>query len=189
MCTDTPSAFPVATGRRWLRTNGHSPSWKTARRSSSALTTTRRSTVAQDLASRLRINRAAASVIGLLALAATAGLFYPSRPLVIAAQVVTMTGITILTVVLTRYLHDLTPSTVRTGASSVVGAAGYGLFVPVALAFGMTSERHGIFQASWFLTGALLGASLALVAIALRAGGRTRVSRPAIESSAQDTIL
>ena len=40
-------------------------------------------------------------------------------------------------------------------ASSVVSIIGYGVFVPIALGFGLLSRAHGIFGASCYVVGAL----------------------------------
>ena len=79
------------------------------------------------------------------------GLFAADPRVVVGAQVVTIFGVTVLNIALTRYLHDAMPSTVRAGASSVVSTIGYGAFVPIALGFGVYSRSHGIFAASVFV--------------------------------------
>lgn len=79
------------------------------------------------------------------------GLFVRIPGVVIGAQVAAILGITLLNIALTRYLHDSMPSNIRAGATSVVSTAGYGVFVPVALAFGLFSRAHGIFGASFFV--------------------------------------
>ena len=79
------------------------------------------------------------------------GLFVQDPRVVVGAQVVTIFGVTVLNIALTRYLHDAMPSTVRAGASSVVSTIGYGAFVPIALGFGVYSRSHGIFAASVFV--------------------------------------
>jgi len=90
-------------------------------------------------------------VAGLGTLAIACGLFAQDARVVVGAQVATIFGVTVLNIVLTRYLHDQMPSTIRAGASSVVSTIGYGVFVPTALAFGLFTRGHGIFAASVFL--------------------------------------
>ena len=90
-----------------------------------------------------------AAALGTLVIAC--GLFVRDPRVVVGAQVATIFGVTVLNIALTRYLHDAMPSTVRAGASSVVSTIGYGVFVPTALAFGLFSRGHGIFQASIFV--------------------------------------
>jgi MFS family permease len=121
------------------------------------------------LASKLPVGRLAVLATAIFTLAISSGLFVKVAPAVIAAQSLTMAGIVILTVMLNRYLHDEMPSTIRTGASSVAATAGYGMFVPVAITFGLTSQHQGIFHASWFLTGALILLSAGLITLVVRA--------------------
>ena len=102
------------------------------------------------LANWLRGGRAVL-VAGLGTLAIACGLFVQDARVVVGAQVATIFGVTVLNIVLTRYLHDQMPSTIRAGASSVVSTIGYGVFVPTALAFGLFTRGHGIFAASVFL--------------------------------------
>ncbi len=90
-------------------------------------------------------------VAGLGTLVIAFGLFVQDPRVVVGAQVVTIFGVTVLNIALTRYLHDAMPSTVRAGASSVVSTIGYGAFVPIALGFGVYSRSHGIFAASVFV--------------------------------------
>jgi MFS family permease len=102
------------------------------------------------LAGWLRGRRAVLAA-GLGTLAIACGMFFPDPRLVVCAQVATIFGVTVLNIVLTRYLHDAMPSTVRAGVSSVVSTIGYGVFVPTALAFGVFSGGHGIFAATVFV--------------------------------------
>jgi hypothetical protein len=102
------------------------------------------------LAGRLRGGRPVL-VTGLGTLVVACGLFFQDPRLVAGAQVATIFGVTVLNIVLTRYLHDAMPSAIRAGVSSVVSTIGYGVFVPAALAFGLFSRGHGIFAASAFV--------------------------------------
>jgi MFS family permease len=81
----------------------------------------------------------------------SSGLFVRVPGVVVAAQVATIFGVTVLNIALTRCLHDAMPSAVRAGASSVVSTIGYGVFVPTALGFGVYSRAHGIFAAARFV--------------------------------------
>jgi MFS family permease len=132
------------------------------------------------LASKLPIGWRAVLTTAIFTLAISSGLFVKVAPVVIAAQMLTMAGIVILTVILSRYLHDEMPSTIRTGASSVAATAGYGVFVPVAIAFGLTSQHQGIFHASWFVTGALILLSAGLIILVVRARCADSNSRSAV---------
>jgi MFS family permease len=121
------------------------------------------------LASRLA-GRRTVQAAGAATLVIAFGLFTPSPRLVIAAQVATIFGITVLNIALTRYLHDTMPSTVRAGASSVVSTIGYATFVPTALGFGHYSHTHGILAASVFIVAPL---AVICVAVACARRGRT----------------
>ena len=97
------------------------------------------------------------------------GLFAHDPRVVIAAQVATIFGVTVLNIALTRSLHDAMPSAIRAGASSVVSTIGYGAFIPAALAFGMLSRSHGIFAAS-----VLVIAPLAVMCVSVARARRWR---------------
>ena len=107
------------------------------------------------------------------------GLFAHDPRVVIAAQVATIFGVTVLNIALTRSLHDAMPSAIRAGASSVVSTIGYGAFIPAALAFGMLSRSHGIFAAS-----VLVIAPLAVMCVSVARARRWRTQpapQPALE--------
>jgi len=104
---------------------------------------------------------------GLGTLAIACGLFVRDPRIVVGAQVATIFGVTILNIVLARYLHDAMPSTIRAGVSSVVSTIGYGVFVPIALAFGLFSRGHGIFAAAIFVV-----APLGVMCLAVARGRR-----------------
>jgi MFS family permease len=134
------------------------------------------------LAGRLRDRRAVlAAALGTLV--AAFGLFVPDARVVIGAQVTTVFGVTVLNIALTRYLHDAMPSTVRAGASSVVSTVGYGVFVPTALAFGLFSRGHGIFQASIFVA-----VPLALMCVSV-AWARPSATQPVPQPHGVDQLI
>ena len=60
-------------------------------------------------------------------------------------------------------MHDGVPSPVRSGVASGVGAISWMVFLPVALAFGVISTRHGMDTAGWLLTAAAALTGLLLV--------------------------
>ena len=128
------------------------------------------------LAGRLPLRRPVVLAIALVTLAGSAGLFFSVCSIgVITAQTLALAGVMILTVALSGYLHDEMPSHIRTAGSSVASTLGYGVFVPVAITFGLTSQHHGIFHASWFLSGALIGICIGLLPLLLRAPRRAAV--------------
>jgi MFS family permease len=113
-------------------------------------------------------------VTGLGTLMIACGMFFRDPRLVVGAQVATIFGVTVLNIVLTRYLHDAMPSTIRAGVSSVVSTIGYGVFMPTALAFGLFSRSHGIFTASVFVV-----VPLSVMCLAVARGRRWSL-RPAV---------
>jgi MFS family permease len=131
------------------------------------------------LASRSR--RLIGPLVALVTLVCSAGLVLPATA--IAAQVLTIIGIMCLTVILARYLHDAMPSEIRAGASSVVSTIGYGVFIPVALGFGLVGRDHGIFAASWVVIAALAGVCVTLGLIVARAAPAAVGEAPAKEGS------
>jgi len=105
---------------------------------------------------------------GLLVLAASAGLFFRVAVVAVGAQVLAITGIIALQVVLSGYLHDAMPSSIRAGASSVVSTASMLVFLPVALGFGVVARDESIFRASWFVIAAIAGMAVALAVVVSR---------------------
>jgi len=105
---------------------------------------------------------------GLLVLAASAGLFFRVAVVAVGAQVLAITGIIALQVVLSGYLHDAMPSSIRAGASSVVSTASMLVFLPVALGFGVVARDESIFRASWFVIAAIAGMAIALAVVVSR---------------------
>jgi MFS family permease len=113
-----------------------------------------------------RAKRPMGPLAALLTLVCSAGLLFKTTA--IPAQVLTIIGIMLLTVILARYLHDAMPSHIRAGASSVVSTISYAVFIPVALGFGLVGRDHGIFEASWVVIAALAGVFVTLGLIVLR---------------------
>lgn len=74
-----------------------------------------------------------------------------SLPAIVFATALMLLGYMALNIVLSRYLHDATPSTIRVGVSSVVTTMGYIAFLPMAYAFGQVSNNSSIFYASSIL--------------------------------------
>ncbi len=88
-------------------------------------------------------------------------------PLVIAAELVLLTGFIVLNMFFTKYLHDTLPSKIRVGATSVVTTLGYSIFLPVAFVFGELSNRLSVFRAAWIVV-ALAAAILLCAAVAMK---------------------
>jgi hypothetical protein len=125
---------------------------------------------------------------GLLVLAASAGLFFRVAVVAVGAQVLAITGIIALQVVLSGYLHDAMPSSIRAGASSVVSTASMLVFLPVALGFGVVARDESIFRASWFVIAAIAGMAIALAVVVSRNLGSRYVLRLMVAVAAGLTV-
>ncbi len=91
-------------------------------------------------------------LLGVLVVGAAATLLVSGNAAVVtAAQVVVAMVTVVIGIFLTRELHDLVPSEVRTGVASGIGAATWATFLPFALGFGSVSERWGVHTAGWLL--------------------------------------
>jgi predicted MFS family arabinose efflux permease len=132
-----------------------------------------------------RLRRAAAPMVGLVALAASVGLFIHLPAAVVAAQVVVIAGIIGVQNVMLALLHEaITDSGIRASTSSTVSTASMAMFVPLALGFGAVAKGHGVFTASWFVVLPLAAMSAALIAVTLRARARRQhaPSSPAVRA-------
>jgi predicted MFS family arabinose efflux permease len=96
-----------------------------------------------------------------LALSATA-------PLLIFAQVVLVGVLVTIGTHLSRLLHDLVPSHLRSGVSSGIGTLSWLTFLPCSLLFGALGTAWGIRAAGWIVTALVTVAGAMLVRIALR---------------------
>jgi len=74
-----------------------------------------------------------------------------SLPAIILAISLMLLGYMALAIILNRYLHDVVPSNIRVGVSSVVATIGYVIFLPMAYLFGQISNKYTVFNASWIL--------------------------------------
>jgi MFS family permease len=103
-----------------------------------------------------------AAILGSLAL------LTHNLPLTILGLLVICTAVVIQGVLLNRYLHDALPSRIRASGSSVVGTAGYIVFLPVAYIFGRVSDQSSVFNAAWIVVALSVGAALGFAAILWR---------------------
>jgi predicted MFS family arabinose efflux permease len=85
---------------------------------------------------------------------------------VTAAQVVLALLIVAAGVHTSRLLNDAVPSGVRAGVASGVGTFTWIAFLPVALAFGLLTQYHGVHTAGWTITIVAASAGALLVATA-----------------------
>ena len=119
------------------------------------------------IAGRVRLDARAPALMGGSLLVGAGGVLLVSRDPVVAsaAQVVIATVSVAFGVMATRLLHDRLPSAVRSSVSSGVGAGGWMVFLPFALAFGAISERFGVSAAGWLLVVAGVATSGLLVTV------------------------
>ncbi|MGC7098647.1 hypothetical protein ACPZ19_28585 [Amycolatopsis lurida] len=88
--------------------------------------------------------------------------------LVTAAQVVLALLVVVVTIHVTRLLHDAIPSAVRSGVASGVGALSWTVFLLFALVIGVLMDRSGPQAAGWLITGTTALACLLLAIVARR---------------------
>lgn len=86
---------------------------------------------------------------------------------------------------LTRLLHDVVPSTMRSGVSSGISTLSWLTFLPCSLLVGVLSQRSGIQAAGWIITVLATSAGATLVRISHRAKG----TDPATAASAAGQVL
>jgi hypothetical protein len=91
-----------------------------------------------------------------------------------------------VSIYVSRVLHDAVPSTVRSGVVSGVGALSWITFLPISLVFGHVSKHHGVDTAAWLITGVALVASAVLVKLA---AGRDDEVVPEGESDPTPTLV
>jgi MFS family permease len=141
------------------------------------------------LAGRLDLDRpATVGAVAGVATVATVGLTTSTNvALVVTAQVVLALVMVVAGIHVTRLVHDAVPSTVRSGVASGIGAMSWIVFLPVALAFGVVSTRHGVHTAGWMLTAATVVAGLLLARAASgeRAAAVAAQAEPAAALPAQ----
>lgn len=122
------------------------------------------------IAGRLRLDRPApfAGVIGLMLLASLTLTSSRNLLLISAAQVVLAILVVVVSIYVSRLLHDGVPSEVRAGVASGVGAISWIAFLPFALTFGVVSKDNGVHSAGWMIVGAVVLVALALAVVTLR---------------------
>lgn len=102
------------------------------------------------IAGKIR-NKIPVILVGLAVFLSSLALLTRYRLLIIIAQTVLLTGLIVLNIIFSRYLHDTLPSKIRVGASSVVTTVGYIAFLPMGLLFGLISKYFNIFHAAWIV--------------------------------------
>ena len=130
------------------------------------------------LAGKLRGRNTAIIATGLLPVAAGLSLTRHVTVLVVAAQVMFLASMLVLSIILGRYLHDALPSSVRAGSSSVVTTLGYLLFLPIGVLFGSVSSSTSVFHGAWIVFALACLASLLLL---FAVGPKPRGQQPATD--------
>lgn len=119
------------------------------------------------LAGRLRLDRPPVA-IAVAATMTTCGLVLDVRaspwPL-IAAQVLLVGLLVVIGIHLSGLLHQLTPSTMRSGVSAGIGTLSWLTFLPCSLLFGAMSGHGGVRAAGWIITASVAVAGIMLVRV------------------------
>lgn len=104
------------------------------------------------------VSQSGARILGVtvVAILASVSLFTHHSVLIVFSFAVLVSAMMNISVVINRYLHDLVSSRIRAGASSMLSTAGYAVFIPTGIIFGIIGRNHGIFIASWFIAIPLL---------------------------------
>jgi hypothetical protein len=120
------------------------------------------------VAGRIHLDRPhTAAAVGALMVMASVVLTI-SRDIVIitAAQILLALLVVAAGIHVSRLLNDAVPSTIRAGVASGVGTLTWIAFMPIALAFGLLSEHHGVHTAGWTITAITAAAGMLLVGMA-----------------------
>lgn len=140
--------------------------------------------LAAPIAARLENTKAHLLIFGTVLVAGTMALTAKSAVVVIAAQVLALTGYTVATVLLTQALHDKLDSKIRTGAASLISSLSQLAFLPLALLFGVISKHSTVFAAAWLLIGVTaLGAVGLFYALHDRKSGTVTADAPHLRNT------
>jgi MFS family permease len=132
------------------------------------------------LAGKVQLSRLAplGAVVGLMLLASVVLTRQTGVAVITIAQVVLALLMVIVSIHVTRLLHDAVPSTVRTGVASGVGAISWMTFLPSALVFGIVSKQSGVRTAGWLIIAATVFVGALLFATALRSRAEPAAASP-----------
>lgn len=84
------------------------------------------------------------------------------------AQVTLALLLAVVSIHVTKLLHDAVPSTVRAGVASGVSAVTWLAFLPVAGLFGVLADSLGVHRAGWLIVAAVLAAAAVLTQVTRR---------------------
>ncbi len=139
------------------------------------------------LAGRVRLDRPVPLTATVTALTLASWVLTVSRNLLVVtvAQFTLALVVVMVSIHVSRVLHDAVPSTVRSGVVSGVGALSWIVFLPVSLVFGQVSKHHGVETAAWMITAVALVAGAVLIRLA---AGRDAEVVPGDESGPTPTL-
>jgi predicted MFS family arabinose efflux permease len=122
------------------------------------------------LAGRLRLSRRTtlAAVLGAMVVASLTLTTSRSIAVVTVAQITLALLVGVVSIFVTRVLHDSVPSTIRTGVASGVNAFTWLAFLPFAAVFGLVGNEFGVGRAGWMLTAVVAFAGAILWRVAAR---------------------
>ncbi len=117
------------------------------------------------VAGRVRLNRLPVmlAVLGILLASSLCLVFSRNLALTVAAIAVFCSCLYAITIVFNRYLHELIPSNVRAGASSMTSTIGRIIIIPLSLGIGYLSTHTDIFHASWLVVGLAMLLSVLII--------------------------
>jgi predicted MFS family arabinose efflux permease len=134
------------------------------------------------LAGRLRLSRRAtlAAVLGAMVVASLTLTASHSIAIVTVAQITLALLVGVVSIFVTRVLHDSVPSTIRTGVASGVNAFTWLAFLPFAAMFGLVSNALGVGRAGWMVTAVVVLAGAILWRVAARPAPEPTELEPAV---------
>jgi len=119
------------------------------------------------LAGRARLDRPAFAAGAALTMSACGFTLAMSSNLwlLLGGQILLVALLVTVGIHLSRLLHDVVPSTMRSGVSSGIGTLSWLTFLPCSLLFGALSGHNGIHAAGWVITALATVAGAMLVQI------------------------
>jgi hypothetical protein len=100
---------------------------------------------------------------------------------VIGAPTALALALAVVSIHVTKLLHDAVPSTVRAGVASGVSAFTWIAFLPFAIGFGLLGDRIGVFRAGWLIVATVVLAGAVLVRVAARPAASAPVMLPVVD--------
>jgi MFS family permease len=143
------------------------------------------------LAGRVRLDRPVVAAIIAIMMSGCGVALGETRTawVLIAAQIVLVGLLVTVGIHLSRLLHDVVPSSMRSGVSSGVSTLSWLTFLPCSLLFAVLSEGSGIAAAGWIITVLCTIAGATLVRISQHAPGSTPAAPPASSESTDATLM